>query len=120
MPAPLKACPAADKPITVRNETRIAKVLLNDLPVCITNLDIAQIELLQLRLNLRAIADANQDHLFRVQIFFRHDFRIIRGHGGEPPGQLRVIIRRKIVQKYFREGPGGLTAGFNMPGSDRD
>src|SRR5258706_12655716 len=112
MPAPLKACPAADKPITVRNETRIAKVLLNDLPVCITNLDIAQIELLQLRLDLRAVANANQNHLSRVEIFPGHNFRIIRGNCGEPPRQLRVLILRKAVQEYFREGPGGLTAGL--------
>jgi hypothetical protein len=57
------------------------KALRNEFSVGVANFDLAQIELVELRLNLRAIANANQDHLIRMQIFFGDGFGVLRGHG---------------------------------------
>ena len=60
--------------------------LLNNFPVRVANLDRSQIEFRQFRLDLGAIANANQNHLVGMQIFFGDCFGIFGRDRGKPSG----------------------------------
>ena len=76
--------------------------LWNNLAVGVADLDGSKIELLEFRLDLGAVADADQNHLARVQILLGNCFRVSRGDGGEALGQFFIIVRREIVQEDVR------------------
>src|ERR1700694_1176207 len=49
---------------------------VDDLPVGVPYLDLAQIQLLHVLFDLRAVADRKHDHLIRQDIFLRHRLRL--------------------------------------------
>src|SRR6266446_33620 len=65
---------------------------VNDLPIRVPNLDLAQIQLLHLFFDLRAVAYRKNNHLLRLNVFLRHGLSLLDGHGVDVIRQSRVII----------------------------
>ncbi len=59
--------------------------LMNHLPVRVAVFDGAEAEFHQLRLDLRAVSHANENHIAGMKIFLRHIFGIRRCHRIETP-----------------------------------
>ena len=59
---------------------------VDDLPFCVANLDLAQVQLLHCLFDLCAVADRKNDHLLRQDIFLRHGLRLLDGHGVDALG----------------------------------
>src|SRR5690348_80360 len=70
--------------------------LLDNLSVGIANLD-RQVQLLQLRLDLGAVANSNDDESLRNKILFRRGQRLFRGDRVDALGIRRVIVQAEIV-----------------------
>src|ERR1700694_6348873 len=67
---------------------------VNDLPVRVPNLHLAEIQLLHVLFDLRAVADCKHDHLVRQNIFLRRGLRLRDRHRIDSLRQRRKIIQR--------------------------
>src|SRR5947208_11018888 len=67
---------------------------VNDLPIRVPHLDLAQIQLLHVLFDLRAVAYRKNNHLLRPNVFLPHGLRLLDGHGVDVIRQSRVIIQR--------------------------
>src|ERR1700731_2850052 len=88
---------------------------VNDLPIRIPNLDLAQIQLLYVLFDLCAVAYGKNDHLVRQNVFLRHRLRLRDCHRINAIRQRRKIIQRKIVSEKFSKRPRRLRSPLEPP-----
>ncbi len=89
---------------------------MNYFPVRIPNLDLAQIQLLHVFFDLRAVAHRKHDHLVRQNVFLRHGLRLLGRHGINAVRQCRIVVERQIEREKFREARRRFRAAFEPPG----
>jgi tRNA nucleotidyltransferase (CCA-adding enzyme) len=82
------------------------------------DLDRTEVQLLQFRADLRAIADHHEQHLLRHEILPGGSGDLCRGHAREPRLRAGVVIERQIVEEQVGRGVGHAAAGFE-PGGQR-
>src|SRR5262245_10002751 len=92
-------------------ESGIWDLLPDRLPVGRNDFD-RDIELAQLRFNLRAVADSHNHHPLRDEISLRRGQRLIGGHRAYPFGDVAVVIETKVVDEDLREAGGSSLAGL--------
>ena len=103
-----------------RNKKKPASRLGFGFAVGVAGFDGSEIQLGQARFDLGAVADGDDEHLLRGEIFLGHGLRGGGSDGIELRGELGVVVEAEVVHIDVGVAAGGVGTGFKEAGERAD